>query len=172
MAIEKHSPAVVAGYQETQADVGPPFSPKYRIHVDRPGMWRWVSGDASADDTYTTLEPSGGSDGAWHLIGEIDAGTALTDASATIHVTGGKWRRLPASTLSANRTLTLGTTNARAGYRLLITRLDVGAYTYAIANGGSGAGTLLTMPVSSRYWAEFYFDGTDWLLRAGGAIAA
>jgi len=171
MAIEKHTPAMVTSYQETQADRGPSLSPKYRTHVDRPGVFRWVAGDASDDDTWTTLEPNGGTDGAWLRIESKDRGSNLTDASATIHPTGGGWRVLPAATLTANRTLTLGTTNAREGCRITVTRLDATAYTFAIVNGGSGAGTLVTMPVSSKYWAEFYFDGTDWVLRAGGAIA-
>lgn len=172
MAIEKVSPSVVESFESTQADRGPPFSGKYRFHIDKPGMFRWVPGDSSTDDDWTTLEPSGGTDGAWLLVGTKDKGADLTDASVTITVGQGAWRRLPAATLSSNRTVTLGTTNAREGYVLELTRLDVGAYTLAVVNGGSGAGTLLTMPVSSRYWARFYFDGTDWLLRAGGAIAA
>jgi hypothetical protein len=54
---------------------------------------------------------------------------------------------------------------------LRIVRLDVGAWTVAVVNGGTGAGTLITMPVSVRYWAEFYFDGTDWLLIGAGQMA-
>jgi hypothetical protein len=93
-------------------------------------------------------------------------GANLTDASVTIQITAGTWRALPASTLSANRTLTLGTTGAAAGDEIYIQREDAGAYTYAIVNGGAGAGTLVTMPVSLPGGAVLRFDGTNWAKKA------
>lgn len=96
------------------------------------------------------------------------AGTALTDADATIAVAAGKWRKMPAATLSANRAITLGTTGAVADDQIQVTRLDVGAFTLAFVNGGAGAGTLYTMPVSKLAHAVFQFDGTNWALRSFG----
>lgn len=96
------------------------------------------------------------------------AGTALTDADATIQVGGGNWRVLPAATLSTNRQLTLGTTSAVAGDQIELTRLDLTANTYTIINGGAGAGTLLVFPVSKLGCAKFQFDGTNWALRSFG----
>jgi hypothetical protein len=77
---------------------------------------------------------------------------------------------LQASTLSANRTATLSTTGAIEDDEITITRLDVEAWTYAIVNGGAGGGTLTTLPASQRWFATFYFDGTNWLLKAAGQM--
>lgn len=95
-------------------------------------------------------------------------GADLTDAAVTITIAQGRWRVLPAAILSANRIITLGTTGAAAGDRIEITRLDAGAFTLAFVNGGAGAGTLVTLPVSKVNFARFYFDGTNWLLMAVG----
>jgi hypothetical protein len=97
-----------------------------------------------------------------------DKGANLTDAAVTITVSQGKWRVLPAATLTANRIITLGTTGAVAGDQLTITRLDLTAFTLALLNGGAGAGTLLTLPVSKLGCATVQFDGTNWALRSFG----
>lgn len=100
------------------------------------------------------------------------AGTNLTDtASQTIQITdtNGRWRKLP--TLSQNGTLTLGTTGAVAGDQIEVTRTATGAFTYAIVNGGPGAGTLATFPASKVASAKFQFDGTNWALRSIGQLA-
>ncbi len=95
------------------------------------------------------------------------AGTNLTDtATQTIQITAGTWRKLP--TLGQGGTLTLGTTGAVAGDQIEITRSDTSAFTYAIVNGGAGAGTLYTMAVSKIGCAKFQFDGTNWALRSFG----
>lgn len=97
-----------------------------------------------------------------------DAGANLADADATITKAQGSWRKLPAATLSANRAVTLGTTGANPGDQITVTRLDLTAFTLAFINGGAGAGTLYTMPVSKLGWAKFQFDGTNWALREFG----
>lgn len=97
-----------------------------------------------------------------------NAGAALTDADATVQPAGKYWRTLPAATLTVGRTLTLGTTNAAAGDQFTITRLDATANTYAIVNGGVGAGTLYTFPVSKTGFFVAEFDGTNWVARAMG----
>lgn len=96
-------------------------------------------------------------------------GANLTDASATIQITAGAWRSLPAATLTANRTLTLGTTGAKAGDKITVTRLDETGFTLAIANGGAGAGTLVTLPGGEIGSAAAVFDGTNWKLQDAGA---
>jgi hypothetical protein len=114
-------------------------------------------------DTFDNLACKDPSGRVWPLlVGEM--GAALTDASATIQIADGGRRVLPASTLSANRTITLGTTGAVNGNVIEIVRLDVGAFTLAIVNGGAGAGTLATMAVSAREYAKFKFDGSNWSL--------
>ncbi len=98
------------------------------------------------------------------------AGTNLTDTSTQIiAITGGGWRKLP--TLGQGGVLTLGTTGAVAGDQIEITRSDTSAFTYAVVNGGTGAGTLFSMPVSKMCCAKFQFDGTDWALRSFGQVA-
>lgn len=96
------------------------------------------------------------------------AAVALTDANATITVAQGTWRVAAAALLTANRTVTLSTTGAVAGDQIQITRLDVGAFTLAIVNGGVGAGTLYTMAVSALGCATVQFNGTNWQLRNFG----
>jgi hypothetical protein len=105
-----------------------------------------------------------------HACQTAPAGTALTDTSTqTIQYSEGSWRQLP--TLGQGGTLTLGTTGAVAGNQITITRTSTSANTYAIVNGGGGAGTLLTMPVSKICTAMFQFDGTNWALRQMGQLA-
>ncbi len=95
------------------------------------------------------------------------AGTTLTDtASQTMLVSAGYWRKLP--TLGQGGSLTVSTTGAVAGDQVTITRTDTSAFTYAIINGGAGAGTLFTMPASKIAWVKVQFDGTNWALREFG----
>jgi hypothetical protein len=152
-----------------QSGTGPNLA-QYVMPLDRPVVYRFALGDTTDDDDWCTLESSLGTAGRWLDLPEKDKGADLADGNATIQVGGKRWRILPAATLTGNSTLTLGTTGAREGHTSFITRLDVGAYTYAIANGGAGAGTLCTMPVSQRAWGFFYFDGTNWLHRASGLM--
>lgn len=91
-------------------------------------------------------------------------GAALTDADATIQIGNGGRRVLSDATLTANRTITLGTTSAALGDIIEIARLDTEAFTVAVVNGGPGAGTLLTFAVSTMLLASFRFDGTNWAL--------
>lgn len=165
MAEPRVSPTIYLTVDTVQSSPGP-LTQKFAIILNGArGLYRWVRSSIATDDDWTTLEPSGGMAGAWELLGFPDKGDDLSDGNATIQVGGKDWRVLPAGTLGANRTLTLGTTNAREGYTIEITRLDVGAYTYAIVNGGPAAGTLATMPVSQRARFVGYFDGTNWTHR-------
>jgi len=97
-------------------------------------------------------------------------GPALTDASVTIQVSQSNARALPSATLTANRTLTLATTGANTGELIRVSRLDVGAFTFAVVNGGPGGGTLYTFPVSIAREATFVFNGTNWALDLHWAI--
>ena len=152
-----------------ESDQGPQLA-HYEMPLDVPALFKWVAGDTSTADDVTVLTHTGGTAGRWIRVRLDVLGDDLTDADATIYVTGNFRRELPAATLGDNRTLTLGTTNAAAGDELTIVRRDVGAYTYQIDNGGAGGGTLCTLPVSTAYWADFHFDGTDWSVTRGGAL--
>jgi len=105
-------------------------------------------------------------------ISPIDAPADLTDAAATIQITAGRWRVLPAATLTVDRILTIGTTGARLGDRMRITRRDLTAFDYSIVNGGGGAGTLAILPPGRLSFADLWFDGTDWKVAALGALSS
>jgi hypothetical protein len=98
------------------------------------------------------------------------AGPDLSDAAVTITIDQGAVRRLPAATLSGNRVVTLGTTNAAARQVLRIVRDDATANTLTIANGGGGGGNVVVLPASKTGFCEAVFDGTDWKLYGCGAI--
>ena len=98
-------------------------------------------------------------------------GANLADATATVNpgrLVSEYW--LPAATLSANRTLTLGTASNGGGPQtsqlVQVVRFDIGAFTFAIANGGGGGGTLYTFPADMTVpvCARFFFDSTNWIL--------
>lgn len=152
-----------------ESEFGPDL-PHYVLPLDLGEIFRWVPGSELVPDGVAVLGYQGGSPGAWVRVRRPDQGDDLTDADVTITIGQGGWRRLPAATLSANRTATLAITNAAAGDILDLTRLDVGAFTFALVNGGPGAGTLCTFPVSARAWARLYFDGDNWLHRASALM--
>ena len=152
------------------ADLGPMVE-HYEVPLDLARLYRWVVSDTSTTDGLAVLGHSGGTVGRWTLVRVSERGADLRDAVATSQVVANFWRVLPAATLTANHVLTVGTTNAVVGDVITVTRLDVTAWTYAIVNGGVGAGTIITMPVSVRYWAKVAFDGTNWVLHSAGQMA-
>lgn len=134
------------------------FSPRTDASIPAPAAG-WSVYFSSTLGTWVAKDPS---DRICPL-GRGKVGAALTDASATIQITEGNLRPLP-SALTANRTVTLGTTGAALGHVIEIPRFDVAAFTLAIVNGGPGAGTLYTFPVSATGHAVFRFDATNWAL--------
>ena len=163
MANPRRAATIRTSVAAIEADVGPEVE-HYNVPLDMPALFRFVVGSSDTADSVAVLSHNGGTAGRWLRVRLPIKGSDLTDADATIQVGGNYWRVLPAATLSANRQLTLGTTNAAAGDQITITRQDVGAFTYAVVNGGAGAGTLVTLPVSKAAFADFYYDGTNWLL--------
>lgn len=152
-----------------EAQVGQPL-PQYALTLDNGRFYKWIPNDIDEPDSDKVLGSVGGYIGTWHELRCPDAGEDLTDASVTIDIADGEWRTLPAATLSANRALTLSTTNAEEGDVFELTRLDVGAYTYTITNGGAGGGSVFVLPVSTRFSCKAYFDGTNWIPRAAGQL--
>jgi len=155
-----------------RADRGPMLPVRFASVLELGGaLFRYVVGSVLPDDGRTVIVPQGGgTGGAWERVREDDRGADLTDADATLLIGDGAWRVLPASTLSANRTKTLGTANAKPGDRITITRLDVGAFTVPVVNGGLGGGVLTTLPVSAKSFAVLQFSGADWALRASALL--
>jgi hypothetical protein len=102
---------------------------------------------------------------------DIVAGTALTDAGATI-TRGGRvsWRSLAALTLTAARALTLGTTSAQPGDVIIVTLTGAQGFAYTITNGGGGAGNPFVFPPGAQGAAIYSYDGTNWLYQWGGTL--
>lgn len=98
------------------------------------------------------------------------AAVAVADGNLTITKAQGQVRKVPPATLTANRTLTLDPTGYAAGEKVKITRLGTEAFTLAVVNGGPGAGTLVTLPVSKVAFAQFGFDGTNFALEEVGTL--
>jgi hypothetical protein len=104
--------------------------------------------------------------------GGAQSAVALSNADATVQLAGGDWYDLPASTLTADHTLTLGTTGAVAGSTMRVTRYDLTSYHYTIVDGGSGTPTLCVLPAGriSDVWAVY--NGTNWEIADLGTLAA
>ncbi len=95
----------------------------------------------------------------------IQRGADLTNADQTLSLSGGSFYVLPAATaLTTNRTKTLGLTGAAAGFRIRIRRWETSVNTMPIVDGGPGTPTIFTFPGSGASEADFYFNGTNWLL--------
>lgn len=167
---ERRRAATIYSTAEYLATLPGPDLERYAVPLDLGELFQWDPGSELTPDERAVLGHQGGTAGAWLRVRRPDLGANLGDADATLVVGGGAWRRIPAATLTANRTITLGTTNASAGDVLELTRLDVSAFTVSVVNGGPGAGTLCTLPISARSWARLYFDGDNWLHRASGLM--
>ncbi len=158
--------AVVAATSST------PLSAERTLTVDLVNGSRTlkVSGNAEVSGTNT-----GGNTGDQTVTGlGLDAlapGAALTNANVSIAPGTDKASEytLPAATLTGAHTCTLATTGSpTTGLTVWIVRRDLTANTYAVINGGAGAGTLVTLPASpgKPMGACVYFDGTNWSLTA------
>jgi hypothetical protein len=140
------------------------------------------SGGSTVDGlTSVTIPPRGSktfiSDFAgWRTIGSHGpnqvpkSGALLTNANVTVNPgsDNASLYILPEATLTAGHTVTLGTTGTlyTNGSVVRILRKDLTANTYAVINGGGGAGTLLTFPAPppATMAADFRYNGTDWVL--------
>ena len=77
--------------------------------------------------------------------------TTLTDSEQLVH----------SGTLTANRTITLSSTNAYQGAKFRVTRTGGGAFTLSV--GGLKS-------LSTGQWADVAYDGAAWLLVGYGAL--
>ena len=126
MADPRRSITIVPQVASSQSEAGPPL-PSNRIHLNQRGLYRWTPDDTKTADGIKVIAASGGVAGNFIRVDAATKGTNLTDADATIYVGGNAWRVLPAATLSANHTLTLGTTNATAAALVSRGRLSLEA---------------------------------------------
>jgi hypothetical protein len=173
MATERKAPTVYATPGALSTEPGPRTDERYAYVKSLGAMFRWELGASDTTDDLNFIGHSGGSPGRWHRIVTTDRGANLTNASVSIDVSGNRWRVLPASTLTANRTCTVEPDAAQEGDVIVISREDAEAYTYSIVNGGPSAGTLATLG-SSGGFVELYFDGEDWEVKRsssrGGSV--
>jgi hypothetical protein len=168
MTLPRYAATIYESVAAVRAALGPRVT-KYLIPLDLADLFVWVLGSTNPDDGVTTIVPNGGTPGAWQRVRIYDRGPDLINGSELLSVSGNRWRVLPAGTLTGPCTKTLDPTYAVAGDWCLVTRLDVSAYAVSLTNGGPAAGTT-TMPASSRAWAWFVFDGTDYVVRGSGLM--
>lgn len=89
--------------------------------------------------------------------------TIATDAAFTLTTITNAPNVRHTGTLTANRAVTLSTTNAFRGAKFRITRTGGGAFTLDV-----GTGPLKSLATNT--WAEIEYDGTAWYLAAYGAL--
>jgi len=103
-----------------------------------------------------------------NLGGSVRASASLTNTSTQTITSVGRSVTYLQPALSQGSTVTLSTTGAVVGDIIKIVRTDTSAYTIAVVNGGAGAGTIATLPVSVIGFVEAVFDGTNWLFNGIG----
>ena len=104
------------------------------------------------------------SDGtSWRRACEEGAATVASDAAFTLTPLSSAPDQLHTGTLTANRAVTLSTTNAYSGARFRISRTGGGAFTLDVGMGPLKA-------LATNTWGEFVYDGAAWRLGAYGAL--
>lgn len=101
------------------------------------------------------------SDGAKWRRSQPGVETIVSDANFTLTTLNNAEQILHGGTLTANRTITLSTTNAYPGARFRVTRSGGGAFTLSV-----GGLKLL----STSQWADVCFDGGSWVLAGYGTL--
>ncbi len=100
---------------------------------------------------------------------EEKAGANLTDADQTITPGSSKCSvyRMPAGTITQNRTITLGTAGASTGDIVILLWQDLGNFTVDIhAGGGGGIATIVGATNGQAKKYQFYFTAGDWIFNA------
>lgn len=171
---KRQSAIVFTTAQQLRQEPGPSVAERYAVVLELgPAIFAWTLYDSSTDDGIDVIAPSGGpGTGRWIRTRSDDRGADLTDANATILVSGNRTRVLPTATLTTNRSLTLDDEGAVEGDELYVARNDATAYTYTLINGGAGAGNVAVMPISNRAWCRARFDGTNWIHIGSGISLA
>jgi hypothetical protein len=170
MADPRRAITIYSTVATIEADRGEKLA-RYAVPLDRPHLFQWVPDDTTTADSVNVLTHTGGYTGRFKRVRLYDRGSDLGDATTTVYVSGKKVRLLPVSTLTASRTVTLGTTNAVAGDDIWIVSEDRSSYVLSVVNGGTGAGTLAA--TQGPGWVHCQFNGTNWFRVAfgGGAVA-
>jgi hypothetical protein len=102
------------------------------------------------------------SDGtSWRRVSRGGQQAVATDANFTLTVLTSAEEQKHTGTLTADRTITLSTTNAYSGARFKVTRTGAGAFNLSV--GG-------LKNLATNTWAEVIYDGAAWYLAAYGAL--
>jgi hypothetical protein len=97
--------------------------------------------------------------------GQDPDGYAVINATNDVSIQVSQGFRRKITACGDTKVITLATTGARAGHEIHVVRPAIGATTAcSFLNGGTGAGTLLSMTSNKIAGAIFMFDGTDWNL--------
>jgi hypothetical protein len=97
----------------------------------------------------------------WRRVSRGGQQTIATDADATLTVLTNAEEIRHTGTLTADRTVTLSSTNAYNGARFRVTRTGGGAFNLSI--GGLKS-------LATNQWAEVIHDGSSWYLAAFGSL--
>lgn len=102
----------------------------------------------------------------WRRAHENGTNRRTTDAAFTLTPLTDAPDQLCTGTLTADRAITLSTTNVYDGARFRITRTGAGAFNYTVAHNGG------TKNIATDQWAEFvYFSAlAAWQLAAAGSL--
>lgn len=92
----------------------------------------------------------------------------IGDASITVTPRASSRIVRYATTLTANRSVTLSTTNVTHGDTFRIVRTGLGAFTLAVQR--EDATILKTMPSATAAWCDVAYDGTAWQLTGYGTL--
>jgi hypothetical protein len=115
--------------------------------------------DTRTPTSHASTHLPGGAD----EVNPIAAGSTLTDADQTLQwSTTQGYHRMPASTTTATRAKTLGTTNPVAGSVYVLDFYSQGN-DVTIINGGSGAGTIDTITAGTKVRYVVRYDGVNWV---------
>lgn len=100
---------------------------------------------------------------AWRLFQPVSQFTNPADADATLTPFTSAQTQVYTGTLTADRTITLSTTNAVAGMTWKIVRTGAGAFVLNVGTGPLKA-------LAQNTWCEVTYNGSAWALTAYGAL--
>lgn len=128
---------------------------KGSIVVDTTNARMFIKGDGADDDE------------GWRVLAERNVVTDSANAAQTITLAAKGPELRSTGTLTADRNWRLSASGAPKGARWRITRTGAGAFNLNILDNASGT-TLKALATNT--WADFVFDGTNWLPSAYGAL--
>ena len=166
----RHVATIYPTPAQLQTQAGPITATRYAYVSSLGALFEWQFGTVKTPDNFNTIGHSGGGAGTWVRVRSQDKRALLTDSDATITVSEGGWRILPAATLTTGRNVTISDTDAEAGDQVTVTRLDTTSNVLTVKNGGAGGGDVAEMLGSKVSFIRCEFDGTDWQVRELGAL--